>query len=158
MSKILTDKLIEKRLRKIDVFERQPMGDDDLDHDYMLKTIANHFEFNITDDWPNRPDMMFYTETTADGYEVYIATDNDRNPNVNEDIYYYDSDWLEKMADAMIDGATIYYDQLHDEDYAFQEVVEEVYDDYYNDKKKEIENELIEEGYEYKRKDETVGA
>ncbi len=158
MSKILTDELIEKRLRKIDVFERQPMGDDDLDHDYMLKTIANHFEFKITSDWPNRPDMMFYSETTADGYEVWIATDNDRNPSVNEDIYYYDNDWLEKMADAMIDGASIYYDQLDDEDYAFQEVVEEVYDDYYNDKKKEIENELIEEGYEYEREDETVGA
>ena len=43
----------------------------------------------------------------------------------------------------------IYYDQLDDEDYAFQEVIEEVYDNYYNDKKKEIENDLIEEGYEY---------
>ena len=158
MSKILTDELIEKRLRKIDVFERQPMGDDDLDHDYMLKTIANHFEFKITSDWPNRPDMMFYSETTADGYEVWIATDNDRNPSVNEDIYYYDNDWLEKMADAMIDGASIYYDQLDDENYAFQEVIEEVYDDYYNDKKKEIENELIEEGYEYETEDETVSA
>jgi hypothetical protein len=158
MSKILTDELIEKRLRKIDVFERQPMGDDDLDHDYMLKTIANHFEFKITSDWPNNPDMMFYTETTADGYELWIATDNDRNPSVNEDIYYYDNDWLEKMADAMIDGATIYYDGLDDDDYNFQEVIEEVYDDYYNDKKKEIENELIEEGYEYETEDETVGA
>ncbi len=158
MSKILTDELIEKRLRKIDVFERQPMGDDDLDHDYMLKTIANHFEFKITSDWPNNPDMMFYTETTADGYELWIATDNDRNPSVNEDIYYYDNDWLEKMADAMIDGATIYYDGLDDDDYNFQEVIEEVYDDYYNDKKEEIENELIEEGYEYETKDETVGA
>jgi len=102
--------------------------------------------------------MMFYTETTADGYEVWIATDNDRNPSVNEDIYYYDNDWLEKMPDAMIDGAYIYYDQLDDDDYAFQEVVEEVYDDYYNDKKKEIENELIEEGYEYEREEETISA
>ena len=101
---------------------------------------------------------MFYTETTADGYEVWIATDNDRNPNVNEDIYYYDNDWLEKMPDAMTDGANIYYDQLDDEEYAFQEVVEEVYDEYYNDKKKEIENELIEEGYEYEREDDPVGA
>jgi TRAP-type C4-dicarboxylate transport system substrate-binding protein len=102
--------------------------------------------------------MMFYTETTADGYEVWIATDNDRNPNVNEDIYYYDNDWLERMPDAMIDGASIYYDQLDDEEYAFQEVIEEVYDDYYNDKKKEIENELIEEGYEYENEEETISA
>ena len=151
--KILTDELIATRLRKINVLERE-----DLDHDYMLKTIADHFDFKITSDWPNQPDMMFYTETTADGYEVWIATDNDRNPSVGEDIYYYDNDWLEKMPDAMIDGATIYYDQLDDEDYAFQEAVEEVYDDYYNDKKKEIENELIEEGYEYETEDEAVGA
>lgn len=147
MNKILTDELIVTRLRKINVLESE-----ELDHDQMLKAITNHFEFKITDDWPNNPDMMFYSETTADGYEVWIATDNDRNPNVNEDIYYYDNDWLEKMADAMIDGATIYYDNLNDKDYAFQEVIEEVYDDYYNDKKQEIENKLIEEGYE--RKDE----
>lgn len=153
MSKILTDELIETRLRKINVLERE-----DLDHDYMLETIAKHFDFKITSDWPNQPDMMFYTETTADGYEVWIATDNDSNPSVNEDIYYYDNDWLEKMADAMTDGNTIYYDQLDDEEYAFQEVVEEVYDDYYSDKKQEIENELIEEGYEYETEDETVGA
>jgi len=144
MSKIITDELIEARLRKINVLEKE-----ELDHDQMLKTITDHFEFKITDDWPNRPDMMFYSETTADGYEVWIATDNERNPSVNEDIYYYDNDWLQRMPDAMIDGATIYYDQLNDEDYAFQEVVEEVYDDYYNDKKQEIEKELIEEGYEH---------
>lgn len=156
MSKILTDELIETRLRKINVLERQPMGEDDLDHSYMLETIAKHFDFSITSDWPNNPDMMFYTETTADGYEVYIATDNDRNPNVNEDIYYYDNDWLEKMADAMTDGNSIYYDQLDNEDYAFQEVIEEVYDHYYNDKKEEIENKLIEEGYEYEKEEETI--
>ena len=103
MSKIITDELIEARLRKINVLEKE-----ELDHDEMLKTITDHFEFEITDDWPNNPDMMFYSETTADGYEVWIATDNERNPSVNEDIYYYDNDWLEKMPDAMIDGATIY--------------------------------------------------
>ena len=144
MSKILTEELIEARLRKINVLEKE-----ELDHDKMLKAITDHFDFKITDDWPNRPDMMFYSESTADGYEVWIATDNEHNPSVNEDIYYYDNDWLEKMPDAMIDGASIYYDQLDDENYAFQEVIEEVYDDYYNDKKQEIENKLIEEGYEY---------
>jgi hypothetical protein len=142
MSKILTDELIVARLRKINVLEREG-----LDYDYMLKTIADHFDFKITSDWPNQPDMMFYTETTADGYE------DDRNPSVTEDIYYYDNDWLEKMPDAMYDGASIYYDQLDDEEYNFQEVIEEVYDEYYSDKKKEIENELIEQGYEYETED-----
>ena len=152
MSKILTDELIETRLRKANVLE--PGG---LDHDYMFKCVQNYYGFKITNDWGN-PDMMFYTETTSDGYEVWIATDNDRNPSICDDVYYYDSDWLEKMPDAMYDGASIYYDQLDDEEYAFQEVIEEVYDEYYNDKKQEIENELIEQGYEYEREDETISA
>ena len=150
--KILTDELIATRLRKANVLE--PGG---LEHDYMLKCVQDYYEFKITNEWGN-PDIMFYTETTSDGYEVWIATDNDRNPSICDDVYYYDTDWLEKMPDAMYDGASIYYDQLDDEEYAFQEVIEEVYDEYYNDKKQEIENELIEEGYEYEREDEPVGA
>ena len=147
--KILTDELIATRLRKANVLE--PGG---LEHDYMFKCVQDYYEFKITNEWGN-PDMMFYTETTSDGYEVWIATDNDRNPSICDDVYYYDTDWLEKMPDAMYDGASIYYDQLDDEEYAFQEVIEEVYDEYYNDKKQEIENELIEEGYEYERENET---
>lgn len=152
MSKILTDELITTRLRKANILE--PGG---LDHDYMFECVQKYYDFKITNDWGN-PDIMFYTETTSDGYEVWIATDNDRNPSICDDVYYYDSDWLEKMPDAMYDGASIYYDQLDDEEYAFQEVIEAVYDEYYNDKKQEIENELIEEGYEYEREDETIGA
>ena len=150
--KILTDELIATRLRKANVLE--PGG---LEHDYMFDCVQKYYEFKITNEWGN-PDIMFYTETTSDGYEVWIATDDDRNPSICDDVYYYDTDWLEKMPDAMYDGASIYYDQLDDEEYAFQEVIEEVYDEYYNDKKQEIENELIEEGYEYEREDETVGA
>jgi len=152
MSKILTDELIETRLRKANVLE--PGG---LEHDYMFNCVQKYYEFKITNDWGN-PDIMFYTETTSDGYEVWIATNNDRNPSICDDVYYYDNDWLEKMPDAMYDGASIYYDQLDDEEYAFQEVIEEVYDEYYNDKKQEIENELIEEGYEYENEDKTVSA
>lgn len=121
---------------------------EDVDFDYKLQTIKNHYEFSISDDWIN-PDFMFYTETTADGFEVWIATDDDRRPSVNEDIYYYDSDWLEKMPDAMYDGSSIYYQDLYSEDYAFQDVVDEVYEEYWGEIKKEVENELIEEGYEY---------
>jgi len=149
--KILTDELIETRLRK-----RNVLPNEDLDHDYKLEKIKNHFDFEITANWPNNPDIMFYTETTADGYEVWIATDDDQRPSVNDDIYYYESDWLEKMQDAMTDGNEIYFQELDDDTYEFKDIVDNVYDEYYNDKKQEVENELIEEGYEYEN--ETVGA
>jgi len=151
--KILTDELIENRLRK-----RNVLPNEDLDHDYKLEKIKNHFDFEITANWPNNPDIMFYTETTADGYEVWIATDDYQRPSVNDDIYYYENDWLEKMEDAMTDGNEIYFQELDDDNYEFKDIVDNVYDEYYNDKKQEVENELIEEGYEYENEDETVSA
>ena len=145
MSKILTDDLILEKLADNNVYPPE-----DLDYDRKINVIKDHFDFSISSDWGN-PDMMFYTETTADGYEVYIATDDDRKPSVNDDIYYYESDWLEKMADVMTEGRDIYFQDYDDdaENYEFQEVIDEVYDNYFNDKKQEVENELIDEGYEW---------
>jgi len=141
--KKLDDQLIIKTLEEKDVYSTH-----DLDHDAKLDAIKQHYEFSISEDWGN-PNIMFYTETTADGYEVWIATDDDRSPSINGDIYYYDSDWLEKMPQAMYDGADIYYTDLGSDEYAFQEVVDEVYEEYYDEKRKEVEEELIEEGYEW---------
>ena len=145
MSKILTDDLILEKLADNNVYPPE-----DLDYGRKINVIKDHFDFSISSDWGN-PDMMFYTETTADGYEVYIATEDDRKPSVNDDIYYYESDWLEKKADAMTDGRDIYFQDYDDdaENYEFQEVIDEVYDNYFNDKKQEVENELIDEGYEW---------
>ena len=98
---------------------------------------------------------MFYTETTTDGYEVWVATDDDRSPSLTDDVYYYDNDWLEKMPQAMYDGANIYYQDLNEEDYAFQEVVDEVYEDFYSEKMQDIEDELLNEGYERETSNET---
>ena len=44
---------------------------------------------------------MCYPETTADGYEVYIATYDDRNISVNEHIHYYDSNLATELEDAI---------------------------------------------------------
>jgi hypothetical protein len=93
--------------------------------------------------------MMFYTETTSDGYEVWVATDDDKRPSINEDIYYYESDWLEKMPDAMTDGMTIYFQELNDDNYEFEDVVLNVYEEYYNDKRQELIEKLIDDGYEW---------
>ena len=149
MSKILTDDLVLKRL-----FEQGIGSVHETDHDDKLDAIKEYYEFSITEDWGN-PDIMFYTETTTDGYEVWVATDDDRNPSLTDDVYYYDNDWLEKMPAAMYDGANIYYQDLEEEDYAFQEVVDEVYEDFYNEKMQEIEEELINEGYERETSNET---
>jgi hypothetical protein len=142
MNKILTEELIDKRLEAHGVKF-------DIDHDEALKVIQKHYDFELTDNWNGTPDFSVYAETTADGYEVWVATSGDgRNICINEDVHYYENDLSEKLAEAMTDyNELIYVDDL--DSYYVQDAVTEIYDEYVNDMKQEVENELIEEGYEW---------
>ena len=143
--KLLTEELIDKRLEQHGV-------KDEIDHDEALKTIQTHYEFKLTDNWNGTPDFSIYTETTADGYEVWVACMGDgRNVCINEDVHYYDSQLSEQLAEAMTDHNELIYVDDIESDFV-QDAVAEVYDSYVNDMKQEIENELIEEGYEYETK------
>ena len=140
--KLITEDIIDKRLEAHGVKF-------DIDHDEALKAIEEHYEFKLTDNWNGTPDFSVYAETTADGYEVWVATSGDgRNICINEDVHYYENDLSEKLAEAITDyNELIYVDDL--DSYYVQDAVTEVYDEYVNDMKQEVENELIEEGYEW---------
>ena len=144
MSKILTEDLIDKRLEAHGIKF-------DINHDEALKAIQKHYDFELTDNWNGTPDYSIYTETTADGYEVYVATSGDgRNICINEDVHYYENDLQDKLFEAMTDyNELIYVEDL--DSYYVQDAVTEAYDSYVNDMKQEVENELIEEGYEYEK-------
>ena len=49
----------------------------------------------------------------------------------------------------MTDGSTIYFQDLDSDNYEFQEVVYNVYQEYYNDKREELIEKLIDDGYEW---------
>tara|TARA_R100001460_G_scaffold12089_1_gene27908 strand:- start:4352 stop:4795 length:444 start_codon:yes stop_codon:yes gene_type:complete len=142
--KLITEELIDKRLEDKGV-------NFDIEHDEALKVIQKHYDFELTDNWNGTPDFSIYTETTADGYEVWVATTGDgRNVCINEDVHYYENDLNDKLAEAMTDyNELIYVDDL--DSYYVQDAVTSVYDEYVNDIKQEVENELIEEGYEYEK-------
>jgi len=142
--KIITEELIDKKLEDKGV-------NFDIDHDEALKVIQDHYEFELVDNWNGTPDFSIYAETTADGYEVWVATTGDgRNVCINEDVHYYENDLADKLVEAMTDyNEKIYVDDL--DSYYVQDAVTEVYDEYVNDIKQEVENELIEEGYEYEK-------
>ena len=140
--KLLTEELIEQRLEASGV-------EDHLDSEKALEVIKTHYDFKLTDNWNETPCYSIYTETTADGYEVWVATHGDgRNVCINEDVHYYESDLSEKLAEAMTDYNDIIYVDDLDSCYV-DDAIQEVYEAYWNDMKEQIENELIEEGYEY---------
>jgi len=139
--KLITEELIDKKLKEKGVKF-------DLENDEALEVIQQYYDFELTDNWNREPDYSIYTETTADGYEVWIATSGDgRNVCINEDVHYYENDLADKLAEAMTDyNELIYVDDL--DSYYIEDAVREVYDSYVNDMKEEVENELIEKGYE----------
>lgn len=147
-TKKLTEDLI---LQKLD--EKGVIYPRELDTEEAEKIVLKHYDAEIKTDWSGSCQIYFYTQTTADGYEVYMATEDERSPYIEQDLYYYESDWLEKLPQAIYDGLAIYIDEYNKDEYAYQDAIEEVYEEYWNDMKQEVENELIEEGYEWEKEE-----
>ena len=85
--KLITEELINERLEAKGFGEKQ-INDEDLAKESVLK----HFNVEFTDQWSSNADFYIYEESTADGYSVFVATHDQRVVNVNENVYYYDSD------------------------------------------------------------------
>ena len=143
MNKTLTNELIEQKLKEKYSFI------EDLDQDTMLDILQNEYEFKLTDEWNRSPDYSIYAESTADGYEVWIATPGDgSNVCVSEDVHYYDGELSERLQEAITDyNELIYVDDL-EADYV-EDAIVSLYQDLYEEKEDEITNELIEQGYEW---------
>jgi len=77
----------------------------------MIELVKNHLDISISTDVSDfyNVDCMIYSESTADGYEVYVCTNNNRTPNINEDVYYYDHDLADAFADQVAYGSTTFY-------------------------------------------------
>jgi hypothetical protein len=150
--KLITDELINERL------EAKGFGDYQANNeDLARKSVLKHFNVQFTDEWTDKADFYIYEESTVDGYSVFIATHDQNSVNVNENVYYYDSD----LGDALEEyirysngdetyPEIIYVDDLYQQfiDDAIQQLFEYLVDRF----EEEIINELIEEGYEHEEK------
>jgi len=142
MNKIITEKLIEEKLKEKGLSMYDQVDDS-------LKKLQNHYEFELTDSYNRTPDYSIFAESTADGYEVWVATSGDgRNICINEDVYYYDSDLSDPLYDAIMDyNEVIYVDDL--EAYYVQNAIDMAWEAFITEMIDEVENELIEQGYEH---------
>jgi len=150
MGKIITDELIISKLEAKGYLECH-----DMDENKAWDLLEKHFECEVSDEYRNKSyDFYCYTETTADGYEIWIATNDMDSPCISEDVYYYDNDLSNAIVEAIVNGEDMYVDDL--DAHYFIDAVEEAYCQMLNNVKEEIENELIEQGYEHENADETT--
>ena len=88
-------------------------------------------------------------KSTADGYDVYICTNNPNQPSICEDVYYYEEGWFEKLRDYITEGSSIYIEPSYEDSYALEEIITELYEEWYMEEYEEVERALIDDGYEY---------
>ena len=142
MKKIITDELITSELEKQGYLEYH-----DMDETKAWNLLQAHYNCEVHDHWCNKHyDFYCYEETTADGYTIYVATDNTDSICVSEDIHYYDNDLSDEIVVAIKDGCTMYIDDL--DAHYFMHAVEACYDDMMKKLENEMEEQLINKGYE----------
>jgi hypothetical protein len=146
MNKILTEELIEQKLKEKYEYPEDP------DQDVMLEILQDEYDFELTDSYSSSPDYSIFAESTADGYEVWVATFGDgSNICIGEDVHYYESDLSDKLQEAMVDHCELIYVDDLEADYV-QDAIMYAYQDLYEDKQEEITDELIEQGYKWPEK------
>ena len=95
----------------------------------LIELVKNHLDISISNDINDfdNVDCMIYEESTADGYSVYLCTNDSRHPTICEDVYYYDHDLANAFEEQLRYGDKTFY------------ICEEVYEDMYmNDKLLEL--------------------
>ena len=145
MNKTLTEELIQERLEDKGWSVPHETHQED-----KILALELEYGFNIVSDWQSC-DAYFYTDETRDGYQIWIAAEDETRINVNEDVYYYDSQWFEKLADYLRDGCTVYIDSYTQDEYGFEEVIEAMYEELYMIIYEDMEEVLTSEGYEYEK-------
>lgn len=114
------------------------------DVDEMLELTQNYYGFEFTESWTTLATFYIYTESTADSYELYIATESNGNPNICEDVHQYPDGCLSELPDHMRNGETIHFDEYLQEDlrHEFDEAIYTVYADYREDMRDEAREQL----------------
>ncbi len=109
----------------------------------MIELVKNHLEISISQDVSDfdNVDCHIYSESTADGYDVYMCTNDTRNPSICEDVYYYEHDLADAFQEQVRYGDKTFYvcDSIYEDCY-FDDTLVEMFVEYVEDI---IENEEL---------------
>ena len=102
----------------------------------LVELVKNHVDISIShnlDDWSN-VDCRVYSESTADGYDLFVVTQNLDHPIICEDCYQYDHDLADAVREEIRYGAnTFYIDQDLYNDCYMEDMLIEMFVDHVED-------------------------
>ena len=77
----------------------------------MIELIKNHLELEISqsiNDFDN-VDCMIYNESSADGYDLWVVTNDTKHVNICENVYYYANDLANAFEEQVRWGDKTFY-------------------------------------------------
>ena len=138
---LLTDEVIHEAL-EADGIMQEP------DANWLMEYINSEYGGTLdnTTSWCDKNHMLkIYSESTADSYDIYWCT-HDERPYVSNDGYYYEdySEWSDQAVQELTSGGDVWVEPhlWSDMEYEFNHELEQwwqdVYEDLFNNKKDEL--------------------
>ena len=152
MAELLTDDIINAALSDDGIMEEP-------DAPWLLEYIDTEYggKLDTTSDWcDDKYKLKVYSESTADGYDIYWCT-HDEKPYVSQDGYYYEdySDWSDRAVDELTSGANVWVENhlWDDMEWDFNHRLEEWWQDIYQEFWDQYKEELLDSGEYYEEKE-----
>ncbi len=149
MAELLTDEIIIEHLNDNYGYMEEPDGP------FILQLIEEEYggKLDNTSDWvDNRYTLKIYSESTADSYDIYWCT-HDEKPYVGQDGYYYEdyASWSSQAIDELTSGCDVWVEPhlWSDMEYDFNYELERWWEDIYMEHWDEMKTELLDSGDYY---------
>ena len=132
MAELLTEDIINDALSSDGIMEEP-------DAPWLLEYIESEYGGKIdnTSTWSDRKHQLkIYSESTADGYDIWWCTYEEK-PYVSQDGYYYEdfSGWSEQAIEEMVNGGEVFIEShvWDDMEYDFNHELEQWWQDVYEE-------------------------
>ena len=97
-----------------------------------IKSIVHQYWGNenpLSDSNWDGMDYQCYSESTADGYEVYVLKPTHDEVVISENVHYYDSNLADELFEVLLEGQTVYIDSYLWDDLYMDDQYEEYWVD-----------------------------
>ena len=110
----------------------------------IIDAVKKYYGLKIDENAYQNADIYAFEETTADGYSVYVVTNDMKSICVSEDVYYYDHDVNEAImeqinysnGDCVLYADQYFLDDIYFDDMLleeFSEIADKIYDEIMNE-------------------------
>ena len=107
-----------------------------MDDERRVELVKEFYDLDITHDVNNfeNVDCNIYNESSADGYDLYVVTNNTKNVSICGDVHYYDHKLTERFNEHVRWGDRTFYieEYLYDDCYFEDYIANDMFNDLVN--------------------------